>query len=521
MQVNKLVSELPRLPGGRLFVAALVLSIGGSVPLPAQESHQSSQQAAQSGSTPAAGQPSEQEHPAQGQAQHWQTPDPRPQYLDLRYDEDWSRLPQSKTPPDFFDPIKYIPFKRDGWYTSFGGELRTRYDNWNDANFGYAPAEFLNSNLQRYLFHNDTHLGRHFRVFTQVQSSLEFGKKGGPWYTDKDTFEVHQAFVDIGAGASSGAKNYVTLRVGRQEVALSTNHFVSTGDFFNSRRAFDGARLMVGRGSWTYLFEATKPVEINFGAFDDKPEHARTSWAAGFIAPNPLTRGGQTAGFYIGLDSKSQMWNRGIGRDERHTIGGRILGMRKGWDYTYEVLAQVGTFTSFLPVARPVAIRAWGFTSDNGYTNQRSRFYPRLGARFNVTSGDSGRGALGTFHPLFPDTAYSGRMGMIGPSNIIDVTPTGRFALSRRVFFIPEWSFFWRQNTNDGVYGVLNYLAKPGNYSRARFVGHQMALASHIIIDRHLSYTMAYNYLWAGEFIKQTPPGKNSALFVAWFTYRF
>jgi hypothetical protein len=467
----------------------------------------------------------QQEQQQQGQQQQYQGPPP---YLDLRYDEDWTFLKQSKFPPDFFDPIKYIPFNERGWYTSFGGEVRMRYDNWHNANFGFAPAEWLNSNLQRYLFHNDTHLGPHVRVFAQLQSALEFGKKGGPWYSDKNTFEIHQAFVDL--RTSADPKNYALLRVGRQEIALGSNHFVSTGDFFNSRHVFDGIQLIVGRGDWTFLAQGTKPVLVLEGAFDDEAEHGRTSWGAGFFAPNPLTPQGKTAGFYVALDSKRQFWNRGLGRDQRHTLGATINGTKNAWDYSYELLAQIGTFS---PVqGGSDNIRAWAITTDTGYTIQKSKYYPRFGVRWNITSGDAGTGSLGTFHPLFPDTAYSGRMGLIGPSNVIDVTPNARFAITRRLYFIPEWSFFWRQKTTDGVYtpslftipvetGITGFLIKPGNQSNARHIGNQLALAAHVIIDRHFSYTMSYNYFFAGKFLEETPPGLNSAFFVAWVTYKF
>jgi hypothetical protein len=451
--------------------------------------------------------------------------DDRPQYLDLRYDEDWSRLKESKSPPDYLDPIKYIPFKNG--YTSFGGEARVRYDNWHNANFGYTPAEYLNSNLQRYLFHNDTHVGEHFRVFSQVQSSFQFGKEGGSWPTDKNPFEIHQAFVDL--RSSADPKNNVMLRIGRQEIALGTNHFVSTGDFFNSRRVFDGIQLMVNRGSWTWLAQATKPVAVREGAFDDVPEHGRTSWGAGFFAPNPITKQGRTGVFYVALDTKRQLWNRGIGRDQRHTVGVTLNGNREGWDYAYEFITQLGTFKPLQGGSQN--IRAWALTTDTGL-RLRTKMYPRLGLRWNVTSGDSGQGSLGTFHPLFPDTAYSGKMGLIGPSNVIDITPNAQLALTRRLYFIPEWSFFWRQNTNDGVYtpslptipestGITGYIVKPGNQSNARHIGNQLALAAYIPIDRHLSYTMSYNKFFAGDFLKETPPGLSTHFFVMWLTYKF
>jgi hypothetical protein len=456
-----------------------------------------------------------------------QTGDGRPQFLDLRYDEDWSVLKRSEVSRDYLDFLKYIPFG-DSSYTSFGGEARFRYDNWRNAFFGAAPAEYLNSNLQRYLFHNDTHFGKHVRVFTQLQSSLEFGKKGGRWATDKDTAELHQAFVEF--RSSDDPKKYVMLRVGRQEISLGSNHFVSTGDFFNARRVFDGVQMFIGRGNWTWVLYGRKPVLLKEGAFDDVPEHGRTAVGGGFFGPNPFTRNGRTIGFYLVLDTKRQLWNRGLGRDQRHTTGASISGVREKWDYAYEALLQLGTFT---PVNAPAQnIRAWAITTENGVTFPNVKFYPRLGVRWNISSGDSGRGSLGTFHPLFPDTAYSGRTGLIGPSNVIDITPNARFAFTKRLYFLPDWSFFWRQNVNDGVYtpslptyppesGITGYIVRPGNQSRARYIGNQIALAVFIPIDRHLSYTMAYNYFSAGKYLKETPPGKSAGFLVAWVTYRF
>jgi hypothetical protein len=473
--------------------------------------------------TPALPEEAQNQQPVQQQQQ--QGPPP---YLDLVYDEDWSHLKDSKAPPDFFDPIKYIPFSEEGWYLSLGGEIRERYDSWHQANFGYTPAPYLNDNLERYLFDADLHMGKHFRFFTQVQSSLEFGKAGGPWYGDRDTFEFHQFFLDI--RSSDDPKHYTLLRVGRQEVSLGADHFVSTGDFFNARHVFDGARLTVQRGDWTWLLEATKPDLVEDGAFDDVPEHGRTSWGGGFFHPSPLTKQGRVGVFYIGLDTKQQLWQRGLGRDQRQTVGARMEGNPRGWDYAYEGLFQFGTFTEdFGP---SMGIRAWALTSDTGYTFFKNHHYPRIAIRSNITSGDGGHGSLGTFHPLFPDTAYSGKLGLVGPSNVIDVTPAFRFAATRRIYVLNEWSFFWRENTHDAIYspavpttspldGIINYIEKPGNYSSARYIGNQIEIAAQITIDRHLTYSAGYNYFTLGAFLKQTPPAQATGYFVTWFTYKF
>jgi hypothetical protein len=279
---------------------------------------------------------------------------------------------------------------------------------------------------------------------------------------------------------------------------------------------------------------AAKPVLIDTGPFTAVPEHRRTTYGGALFAPNPLTNQGRTTFFYTALDSKKQLWQRGLGRDNRHTLGARIEGSQKGWDYTYELIGQIGTFS---PVAGPnVGIRAFAVTTDTGWTAMKLQpRYFRLGLVANVTSGDRGTGSLGTFHPLFPDLAYSGRLGLVGPSNLISVTPSLRFTPTRRILIISEWDFFWRQNTHDAIYtpslltttidsGITGFIAFP-SVNQKRFIGNQIGNGVKFTLDRHLTYTILYTYLRAGAFIKNTPPsvppGKSVGYAVMLFTYTF
>src|SRR2546422_4393786 len=161
---------------------------------------------------------------------------------------------------------------------------------------------------------------------------------------------------------------------------------------------------------------------------------------------------------------KAVRLDQGAGRDKRHTIGSRTWGRLRGWDYNYELVFQLGTFANG-------NIHALGAASDTGYTFAKAKFSPRLGFRANITGGDKDRKDPDsqTFSALFPGTAYSGKIGLIGPSNVIDVTPTLRLRLHRRIYFLPEDSFFWRDSLNDGIYGVTGALTRTGSLSRARF----------------------------------------------------
>jgi hypothetical protein len=185
-------------------------------------------------------------------------------------------------------------------------------------------------------------------------------------------------------------------------------------------------------------------------------------------------------------------------------------------DYNYELVLQFGDFAG----ARSHGL---GAASDTGYAFNKTLFAPRLGFRANVTSGDKDPRdrSLGTFHPLFPGTAYSGKIGLIGPSNVIDVTPTLRLRLHRRVYFLPENSWYFRESKGDGIYGVLGTLSRTGRLSQARFVGDQLSLPMQITIDRHLTYTVLYSRFFAGRFLKETQPGRSVTYVTTFLTYKF
>lgn len=253
----------------------------------------------------------------------------RPMFQDIRYDEDWSVL-VSSLKGDLWDPIKFIRID-DQSYWSLGGEVRQRVDFWRNANFGYIPGRSMNAVMNRYQFHADLHVNKNVRAFGQFASALEGGKKGGPWPTDRNTAEVHQAFLEVMGG--NGPTNRWSLRFGRQEMAFGQSHFISTADFYNTRRAFDGVRMQATRGNLEFNAVVAKPVQINNGAFDDDSDPNQMFSATSIFAPSPFTKGGRVALFYIGLTTHQQYWQRGLGRDDRHTIGLRMTGQTGHWDY--------------------------------------------------------------------------------------------------------------------------------------------------------------------------------------------
>jgi len=167
-------------------------------------------------------------------------------------------------------------------------------------------------------------------------------------------------------------------------------------------------------------------------------------------------------------------------------------------------------------------IQAWTAASDVGFTFENAPLKPRLGLKANVTSGDNPNNAdLQTFNPLFPKGAYFGEPALIGPANHIDVHPQQELALRRNVMLTLDWDCFWRESTHEGIYGPAVNLIQSGQTSNARYVGHQAEMMLEWRLDRHITLAADYAHFFAGDFLKQTTPGKDVDYFSAWVTFRF
>jgi hypothetical protein len=443
-------------------------------------------------------------------------PTTAPPYLPLRYDEDWSYLQDETKRTEALDRLKFMPLPRRGWYVSLGGEARMRYETFRNVGFGAGTQDENGYALQRYLLHADVHFGKPARAFIQLQSGLEVGRNGGPRPTDENRLDVHQAFVDFNTQAGGGA---LKLRLGRQEVEFGSARLISASEALNVRRGFDGARAIWQRGKWAVNVLAVKLTASNAGFFDDKPETARAFWGAGVIKQRPTARGGWSL-YYLGLDRQEARFAQGTGREVRHTLGSRFWGARKGFDYNYEGIGQWGGFGTG---ATRKIIRAYALATDTGYTLKALPFTPRVGLRAATASGDRNPNdaQLNSFNPLFPGTAYSGAMALVGPVNTLEAAPTLRAVINERLMLAADSAFYWRQRSQDGLYGINVNLQRAGQASRARFIGVAPAVRAELRMDRHWSLTAMYGHFFVGRFLRETPPGQAVDFFSTWLTFRF
>jgi hypothetical protein len=448
-------------------------------------------------------------------AQSDQTVAPLRGYDLLRENEDWSFLQDPAARQDFWDPIKYIPLGANGWYLTIGGEIREALEQVGNDNWGKQP--YMNTFfLERYMLHIDWHLGRHFRAFVQLKSGLESYRQGGPRPIDEKKLDFEAAYLEVG---NPDKKNWIVLRVGRQELNYGSGRLVSIREGPNVRQSFDGFKIRSKAGPWNIDAFVVRPDLDETGFFNNTPDHRTGFW--GVYATRPWRAGVSFDAYYLGEDRKDAAYQRGTAAELRHSAGARlwrpVATREHGWDFDDEGAWQFGTFG-------PDEIRAWTVASDTGYSLPNLPLKPRFSMKADVSSGDDPRSqTLGTFYPVFPIGNYFGVLADTGPGpvNFIDVHPRVQFQLPRGISLSADLVAQWRENLNDGVYAVPGFLLVAAGDSRARFVGYRPGVEARWQIDRHAYLQADYGIFYAGKFLKEASPGRNINYMEFWAGYKF
>jgi hypothetical protein len=453
-------------------------------------------------------------HAQSGQAANPPAPDRN--YQLLSEDEDWSFLRDASLRSDFWDPIKYIRLRRgrDDWYLSIGGEAREVWEQIGNDNWGQAP--FWNGYFnERYMLHFDVHYGKNVRTFIELKSALNSFRIGGPRPIDEKKMDFQAAFLEVG---TSGGRNSVELRVGRQEMYYGSGRLIDVREGPNSRLSFDGFKIVSKVDAWKIDAFAMRPDLDNFGFFDNTPNPAIDFW--GVYAAGPMPHKLSLDVYYLGLNSNEVTFERGTAQEVRHSLGARVFHPaateRPALDYDFEGVWQFGTFGSG-------GIEAWTLASNTGYRFPKAPLKPRFSVNADIASGDHPGNTLGTFNPLYPSGHYFGVFASTGsgPLNFMDIHPKVQLEASHGVSIFADWIFQWRESLEDGLYAIPGFLIAAADNSRARFVGDRPGTEIHWQANRHLWLQADYGIFYAGSFIKETLPGRNLNYWALWAGYKF
>ena len=422
----------------------------------------------------------------------------------LRYDEDYSYLKDSAC--SAYQRFKYLPVRSENnFYMSFGGETRAEYIDFNNEDWGRLNIGHNAFLLQRYNLHSDVHLGSRVRIFAQLRSALQDGRKNGPRGIDEDRLNVQNLFADITAWQKQQKK--ILFRLGRQEMDYGSGRLISVREGPNARLYFTGTKAMytsarISVDAFVMMADTTYP-----GAFDNKPTKQINLW--GTYGKIIFPAAGNLDVYYIGIRRDYSPFEEGTEKELRHTVGGRFWRYGGGFIYNVEGAYQFGSFGNGY-------INAWTASADLGYMFENTSLRPTINLRHDYISGDklAGDGNLQTFNPIYPKGGYFGFSPQIGPVNLIDIHPYATLDVLKSLRLQLDVVYNWRYSLQDGVYRPSGIFNRPGATSTKRYIGTAYLAGLTYTLNPFVGFTGGIQYFKTGAFIEDIIPNAKDGLFI-------
>jgi hypothetical protein len=411
-------------------------------------------------------------------------------------DEDWTFL-KSAPKTDFWDPIKYIELGPDDWSLSLSGEVRYRPETFRVLAPEGRTAARDGYLLQRYLFGTELRMGKRFRLFGELQGGIVNGKLQTPRPTDQNPIDLHQAFFEW--RQPHGKDDQFIVTAGRQEIEIGSSRLISASPGLNVKRSFDGVVASYRMSSWYFSAAVADLVALRSGTFDDGNDNSHRFWGVAATKNERRLIRSQVGAYYLGVDYKDSIYAQGRGSELRHTLGAKWSGAGDRLDLNYDILYQWGDFSGG-------PIRAWAFATETGYRIPSAPWALRVGVRTDFASGDLNATTPGlqSFNPLFPGNAYSGAVGLLGPTNLTDLTPSVTLHPNRTVLLSAEAPSYWRTSTADGVYSTDLRVLVPPSAGTGKYVGTNPAVLVVWQATRHMQFQGVATRFLSGAFLQNT-----------------
>ncbi|ABI59309.1 conserved hypothetical protein [Nitrosomonas eutropha C91] len=433
------------------------------------------------------------------------------------FDFDFRYLEQPDHEKDFFDPVKRIHLG-DDWLLSFGGSFWYRYMHETDSRLNPAKAN-NNYHLLRTRLHADLWYQDRFRLFAEMLDARALGLDLPPLAIDKNHTDMLNLFADVKLGQFMDDPAY--LRVGRQELLYGSQRLISTLDWANTRRTFQGIKTFWQNPTFNLDAFWVRPMVTEPNQFDnwDKDRNFVGLWGTYKAIP------GQVLDlYYLNLIDNRAVSPANItqgnvlqGDSVLHTIGARWAGDYERILYELEGMYQFGRRSH-------LDISAFSIASGAGY-HLPLPMNPQFWLRYDFASGDKnpGDGHSNTFNQLFPfGHYYFGYMDQVGRQNIHDFN--AQFSMNPQpwVSLTGQYHRFYLANKRDYLYNAAGMgFIRDINGQSGSHVGDEIDFVVNFHVSRHHDILLGYSKFFTGTFVKNQRPGVSPDLFYAQYNFRF
>jgi len=372
-----------------------------------------------------------------------------------------------------------------------GGEFRSRYHHENNhRGLGLTGVDdqFWLSRLR--LFSN-YRVNEWLRVYGEYLYADSGGESATPRPIEENRGEAQNLFVDV------KLIDGVTVRGGRQELLFGAQRLISPLDWANTRRTFDGYRLMLsGSDGQLDLFYTNPVARIAATGGTNQWDSADTDQHFfGAYASKMEVAVGTLEAYYLGYVHDRLDFSY-------HTLGSRLVGKNDYFMYEAESGVQFGKnsdgsdhsagFATF-GLGRQLCVQGW---------------QPTIWAWYDWASGgDSNLVARGddSFDHLFPLAhKYNGFMDLFGRRNLNDVNFQFIAPLGSRVSMLVWYHYFFLDQPTT-PYGVTMQPYNAGNAAGSRDLGHEIDLLTTVNINPRNSLLLGYSWFGSGRYYNSTP----------------
>ncbi len=410
------------------------------------------------------------------------------------YDNDFSYLQD----PDyhghcFGDCWKLMPVDNCGRYGTLdvGGQMRLRYHH--EVGMGQDVSgpgmlrfedtvhDFL---LSRFRLYGNWRVSESTRVYVEgiFAEVTDDNDTYLPRPIDTNCGDFLNAFVDCQLDEAW------TLRTGRQELLYGAERLISPLDWANTRRTFEGVKLMYNEDDWKVdgfytHFVPVRPYTLDYADYE-QPFYGVYGTYGGWENKTLDV-------YYIGYDNKHD--DAPITSDfSLNTIGSRLFGSHRDWLYEMEGGYQFGRQSGL------GQDQSAGFaTAGIGRKYPRHPWTPTVWFYYDYASGNFPGGDFNRFNQLFPLAhKYFGFIDAVQRSNIespnvlLTMKPDAKWEL---LFW------YWHFQANSASDIVPSIGGTPNQSLSRRHFGDELdVLVKHTISPR-MNILFGYSHFWRGD----------------------
>ena len=410
------------------------------------------------------------------------------------YDNDFSYLDD----PDFHghclgDCWKHMPVDSCGRYGTMdvGGQARLRYHHevgmGQDVS-GPGVLRFEDTDhdilLSRVRLYSNWKASDCTRVYVEGIFADVTDDNGTymPRPIDRNFGDFLNAFIDY------APQEGMTIRVGRQELLYGAERLISPLDWANTRRTFQGVKLMTAEGDWKADAFYTHYVPVIPNRLDE-PDYKQPFY--GVYSTYSGWEKDTLDLFYIGYDNRHD--DQPIVSDfSLSTFGSRLYGGRDDWLYEMEGGVQIGRQSGL------------GLDQDAGYgTAGIGKKYPdhpwtpTVWVYYDYASGNFPGGDFNRFNQLFPlGHKYFGFIDAVARSNI--ESPNVLLTMKpHRKWDVLLWYWYFMADSRSDIVPSLGGTPIQ-SLSRTHF-GDELDFLAKYAIGPRSNVLFGYSHFWRGN----------------------